>query len=352
MDEQSDSKGSRRPASRRRSCSSKPKKRRSSSSKRSTASHAASSTIRKTYPLRAYASYTIRNKYPGPLQTYDGQSRGEKRLINFSDLTESYLSLVFKEVEEEEAKEKGKILLEEKKSSGLVNKKESKCRAQSPEKEGSSAEKKSSKRCLEKKKESCPEKKKESCVEKKESCPEKKKEICVDPKKSCPEKKEICTEKKESWWSKFFGCEKKKKSCGGGQGQSRSAEEMVRQEICAKRYYEMGLRRSRKDGAPWQSLKHEQKLPFYWTALTGERLRATAYSNFQQSFMRRFRRVQPRASLRRVRFEARTKWYALDRCQRLPFVVQALLYHVSTGAVDLLDQCAVRAKFRKLRGRN
>ncbi|XP_015038607.2 uncharacterized protein [Drosophila pseudoobscura] len=200
MDEQSDSKGSRRPASRRRSCSSKPKKRRSSSSKRSTASHAASSTIRKTYPLRAYASYTIRNKYPGPLQTYDGQSRGEKRLINFSDLTESYLSLVFKEVEEEEAKEKGKILLEEKKSSGLVNKKESKCRAQSPEKEGSSAEKKSSKRCLEKKKESCPEKKKESCVEKKESCPEKKKEICVDPKKSCPEKKEICTEKKESWW--------------------------------------------------------------------------------------------------------------------------------------------------------
>ncbi|XP_017142772.1 uncharacterized protein LOC108156030 isoform X2 [Drosophila miranda] len=201
MDEQSDSKGSHRPASRRRLCPSKPKKRRSCGSKGSTTSHAASSTIRKTYPLRAYASYTIRNKYPGPLQTYDGQARGEKRLINFSDLTESYLSLVFKEVEEEEAKEKGKRLLEEKKSSGLVKEKESKCRGQSPEKkEGSSAEKKSSKQCLEKKKESCPEKKKESCVEKKESCPEKNKEIYVDPKKRCPEKKEICTEKKESWW--------------------------------------------------------------------------------------------------------------------------------------------------------
>ncbi|XP_022214159.2 axoneme-associated protein mst101(1) [Drosophila obscura] len=297
---------------------------------------------KKTYPLLAYHSYTIRNKYPEQLVTYDGQARCEQRLIRISDLTESYLTLVFEQVAEEVRQQRKRRRLERKKRKSCAAKKESKGQAKAkscrkkrssqkcPQKAGSCAEKKSSEKCIEIKNEGCGDKQKECCGEKEMEC-------CAEKRESCGEVKREC-------------CPKKEESCEEEKAQPRSLQAMIRSEIRANRLYEMELCRGRKEGKPWLSLMPREKLPYYCRGLNGERLRATAYSNFQQSFVRRFRQMHPRACPKRVRAETRARWYALDCCQRLPFVMLAFVYHVSTGALDPLDQCAVRAMYRKLKG--
>ncbi|XP_041450475.1 uncharacterized protein LOC111078241 [Drosophila obscura] len=238
---------------------------------------------KKTYPLLAYHSYMIPNSYPGPLVTYDRMARCEMRLMTFSDLTDSYLTLVFDKLAEQEKK---RIGLQRKKGKSCAVKKESKCR------------KKRYHKCTQKPK-------------KRESCPTK--------KKSSAEKKA-------------------------------NLRAMIRSEIRAERLYEMELGRCPKDGKLWLSLMPRQKLPHHCRGHTGERLRATAYSNFQQSFGSRFRQMHPRACRKRVRAETRTRWDALKCDQRVRFVMMALFYHVSTGALDPLDKFAVGAMYRKLKG--
>ncbi|BFF92304.1 uncharacterized protein DMAD_10388 [Drosophila madeirensis] len=347
---------------------------------------------KETYPLLAHHSYTIRNTYPGPLETYDGEARGEKRLICFADLSESYLNLLFNQVEEEERKEKEKEELEKQQKSG-----ESKCQATAKRCRENSRKRspqrnvrfcgEQKKSCGEKKKEGCAEKKKESCEEKKENCAENTKKSCGEVKKEgCAENKEKCVEKKKESCEekKKEGCaEKQKEGCGEvkkencgdnkkeGCAETKNAEEstkkeenceeqktetrnfraMIKQETNAQRLYEKGLRRKGcQNGKAWQCLLPREKLTYYWRVRTGEQLRPTAYSNFKQGFVKRFRKMHPRAGSKRVRAETRTQWYALERSQREPFVMQALVYHVSTGELDPLDQCSVREMYTRLKG--
>ncbi|XP_034126976.1 uncharacterized protein LOC117582968 isoform X2 [Drosophila guanche] len=272
----------------------------------------------KTYPLLSHHSYTIRNTYPGPLETYDGEARGEKRLICFADLSESYLDLLFNQVEEEERKDKEKEKLEKQQKS---------CESKGQP---------TAKRCRENSRERSPQRNVRFCGEKKKSCGEKQKEGCAEKtKKNCAEvKKEGCAE----------NCEEQKT-------EHRNFRAMIQQETKAQRLYEKGLlKKGCQNGKAWQCLLPREKLTYYWRVRTGEQLRPTAYSSFKQGFVKRFRKMHPRAGSKRVRAETRTQWYALERSQREPFVMQALVYHVSTGELDPVDQCAVREMYTKLKG--
>jgi len=83
--------------------------------------------------------------------------------------------------------------------------------------------------------------------------------------------------------------------------------------------------------------------------LTGDDLKETPYENFSESFTRSFREAFPSVKDLSLKNEKRIAWCSMDRSQRMPFILQALLYQVAMGAIDPEDHCAVRELFNKLR---
>ncbi|EDV90582.1 uncharacterized protein LOC6569723 [Drosophila grimshawi] len=103
------------------------------------------------------------------------------------------------------------------------------------------------------------------------------------------------------------------------------------------------------ESSNWDGLKPMQKLSFFWQALTGHKLRSTPYANFKQIIRRRYLKSRPQVCERRLRVLARRYWLCLSSKDRVPFNLQALLYHVSTGDVDPFDHCAVRVLLNRWR---
>ncbi|KAH8363658.1 hypothetical protein KR084_012766 [Drosophila pseudotakahashii] len=282
-------------------------------------------------------SYTIRHEYPGPLITYDGEARCEPRFIRFSDLNQSTLDLIFKDCKEEEDEiEEEDLDMEE----------------------------------------HCEEKKKR-CTEYKDSC--KKKPRCKVNFKgkrnsgcqtTFPIDKDCFVECSEDDLDQKGGFNKKllyflkslfpkrklnQSRLSGGEEESSgfdesppTEEELKELDNCAKALYENYIS-SIKNLPSWESLKPAAKLGFQWRALTGEELKETPYENFCADFTKSFREAFPSATDSRLRAMRKNTWGRMDSCQRLPFILQALLYQVAIGAIDPDDHCAVRELFHKLR---
>ncbi|XP_064550734.1 uncharacterized protein LOC135436894 [Drosophila montana] len=146
-----------------------------------------------------------------------------------------------------------------------------------------------------------------------------------------------------------------KKSCKPLSACEKLTEQQIQQlERCGKELHQITVSRlcagdDQRTKPTWQSLKPIQKFCFYWQALTGHELRPTPYENFKEIFMRRYVKECPQASVRRLRTVVQRTWRRMKGEQRVPFNLYALLYHVSTGAVDPFDHCAVRVLLNRWR---
>ncbi|XP_017000498.2 uncharacterized protein [Drosophila takahashii] len=288
--------------------------------------------------LVTHPSYTIRHEYPGPLITYDGEERCEPRLIRFSDLNRSTLDLIFKAYKEENDEMNEEELdmeehCEEKKKRSTECKdpckKKPRCKVKFQEKRNS--------RCQTTfpRDEDCFEEYSEDASEQKEGFNKKLLYFIktLFPKRKCLSQSRLSGGKEES---------------SGFDESPPTKEEIKELDNCAKAFYEDYIL-SIKNLPSWESLKPAAKLRFQWKALTGEDLKETPYENFSADFTRSFREAFPAASDSRLRIKRKNTWYRMDRCQRLPFILQALLYQVAIGALDPEDHCAVRELFHKLR---
>ncbi|EDV53031.2 uncharacterized protein Dere_GG11915 [Drosophila erecta] len=233
-------------------------------------------------------SYTIRHQYPGPLVTYDGEARCEPRFIRISDLNCSTMELIFQAYGDDEDEMAG--IFEENIEMGEncgKSKKNFGCQASLPTEDD-----------------------------------------CIDSALNC----RLNGGKEESGFEDYSATRK----------QLRALEDQ------ARGIYETYVE-SFPNSPSWDILKPAQKLRFQWKALTGDDLMETPYENFTLSFSRGFLETFPFASGTTVQNEQRIAWCNLDRCQRMPFILQALLYQVASGAIDPEDHCAVREHFHKLR---
>ncbi|KAH8383933.1 hypothetical protein KR009_011370 [Drosophila setifemur] len=236
-----------------------------------------------------YPSYEIRNKYPGPLITYDGEERCEPRLIRFSDLSGKNGNSIIKDCFGTEAE----------------NSEESNEESEEEEEEDSNSN------------EEFNEEAQEHLLQLvKNIFPGGNRKTNGSPQKCCsPE-------------------------------EAPPSDKMNRHDLCAKKLYEICIRNI-PNSLPWNCLKPEQKLRFQWKAIVGDDLQETPYGNFRLGFIRNFRKAFPRASSHRLRTEMRLQWCHMERSNRLPFILQALLYHVSTGHLDPQDHCAIRGLFNR-----
>lgn len=246
--------------------------------------------------LVTHPSYTIRQHYPGPLITYDGEARCEPRFIRFSDLTLSTMELIFNAYGDNDDD-----------GTDEMNEMDEVC---------------------------------EKKVDVEEKCDKQREEpACGNPRK-------------------IFGCQTNAPmhNCrlNGGREESDLADDsLVDKELRAledraRGIYEIHIE-SFPDSPSWDCLKPAEKLRFQWKASTGDDLMKSPYENFALSFTRSFLEAFPLATCATVRKEEKIAWCKLDRCQRMPFILQALLYHVAIGAIDPEDHCAVRELFHKLR---
>ncbi|XP_016950887.1 uncharacterized protein LOC108025130 [Drosophila biarmipes] len=278
-------------------------------------------------------SYTIRHKYPGPLVTYDGEARCEPRLIRFSDLNSSQLGLIFEAYEEVDD----------------INEKQVK---NCPEEEDPCEEKPRS-RVTFKEEPKCSNKKRnfgcQASYTLEDECSEEDSEDSNDQREGFNTTlvyflKGLFPQKK---------CSNKSRLAGGKEKPDfdenpASDKELEKLEDSAKAIYDDYITSTCKS-ASWNSLKPAAKLRFQWKALTGDDLKETPYENFSASFTRSFREAFPSAKAASLRNEKRLAWCHMDRSQRMPFILQALLYQVAMGAIDPDDHCAVRELFHKLR---
>lgn len=99
----------------------------------------------------------------------------------------------------------------------------------------------------------------------------------------------------------------------------------------------------------WESLLPIQKFSYYWLAETGNQLRPTPYKNFKEHFNKQYLKMYPGTSKRELRKLMRFHWRCLASEERVPFNLHALLFHVSTGAVNPNDDCAVRVLLNRWR---
>ncbi|XP_039493354.1 uncharacterized protein LOC120452938 [Drosophila santomea] len=274
--------------------------------------------------LVTHPSYTIRHHYPGPLVTYDGEARCEPRFIRIFDLNRSTMELLFQAYEDDEDEMDG-IFEEE----------------------------------LEIRENSCEQKEEPKCSKSKKNfgCQanipkESRSKVYLEDEK---EKKGLKT-KLLYYLNNIFAPRKSVQNCRlpGGKAEcdleddSPTEEELQELEDQARCTYKAYIE-SFPDSPSWDSLKPAQKLRFQWKAFTGDDLMETPYENFTLSFGRSFLKTFPFASRTTVQNEQRIAWCNLDRCQRMPFILQALLYQVASGAIDPEDHCAVREHFHKLR---
>lgn len=139
-------------------------------------------------------------------------------------------------------------------------------------------------------------------------------------------------------------------------GENLTKERLKQLDQCSRILHERFIQRQTDEGNKvstssihWESLQPMQKFCFYWQALTGHVLHATPYENFKDIFIRRYRRKCPRGSISHLRGEVRRCWQCLKSEERVPYNLNALLYHVSTGQVDPFDHCAVRVLLNRWR---
>ncbi|XP_017039428.1 uncharacterized protein LOC108086876 [Drosophila ficusphila] len=304
-------------------------------------------------------SYTIRHEYPGPLVTYDGEERCEPRLIRFSDLSRSKVDVLLQDCSGEEVGESSEEEEEpEFDSCCSENKKHAPGKQDFGKKKPGRNRKESlkeSQQPIVKKK--CSQKacKKESRQERDFGC-----QTISSKEDICPEEDSQNEEKPDTYsllnfvrtlFPKRKCLINSNQSCGEEEFLNEcppTEEEMKEQEDRARALYEKCVGQSN-HAVSWESLEPAMKLRFQWKAFTGDDLKETPYDNFCVSFTRSFCNTFPWATGRTARAERQTTWCNLNRCERLPFILQALLYQVASGAVDPEDHCAVRELFHKLR---
>ncbi|XP_017131048.1 uncharacterized protein LOC108148521 [Drosophila elegans] len=272
-------------------------------------------------------SYTIRHHYPGPLITYDGEERCEPRLIRFSDLSCSKLEEILKDIkDEDEENEKCEEICEEEPENQCPDQEDIKLTPENEEKGCQTSQ--SVETCW-------PQEDSEN-----ELSEESNARLLHFVKNLFPKRK----------------CMKNYRLSGGKDVASDisinknppTEEELANHEHRARAIYENYVEEL--PNAPsWKSLKPAEKLRFQWKALTGDELKETPYENFRLTFDRSFQKTYPWASNCTVRTEGRITWCNLDRDERMPFILQALLYQVASGAIDPEDHCAVRKLFHKMR---
>ncbi|XP_016981022.2 uncharacterized protein LOC108046001 [Drosophila rhopaloa] len=291
-------------------------------------------------------SYTIRHHYPGPLITYDGEERCEPRLIRFSDLSCSKVEEILRDCKDEDDDNEECIELCEEDHDPNEN-----CGEQyKPCSEVINACKKEPSPCefiCQKESQSFPENQEKGCQTSQsiEDCCLKENSEDRITEKSNAElmylvrnlfPKRICR----------LNAGKEESSETSLEGNSPKEEEVRDNEDRARAIYENQIGPF---GTSWESLKPAEKLRFQWKAFTGDELKECPYDNFRDTFNRNFRKTNPWATGRTVKTERRTAWSNLERCQRMPFILQSLLYQVTIGAIDPEDHCAVRELFHKLR---
>ncbi|XP_043655512.1 uncharacterized protein LOC122621641 [Drosophila teissieri] len=272
--------------------------------------------------LVTHPSYTIRHQYPGPLVTYDGEARCEPRFIRISDLNWSTMELIFQAYGDDEDEMDG--ICEEELENSCEQKEEQKC-SKSKKNFGCQANIPIADDCT---------------------------EVYLEDEQ---EKKGLKT-KLLYFLNKIFAPRKSVHNCRQSGGKEEcdleddlpTEEELQELEDQARCTYETYIE-SFPNSPSWNSLKPAQKLRFQWKAFTGDDLMETPYENFTLSFGKSFLKTFPFASATTVKTEQRIAWCNLDRCQRMPFMLQALLYQVASGAIDPEDHCAVREHFHKLR---
>lgn len=236
-------------------------------------------------------SYTIRHNYPKRLVTYDAEEIGEPRLIRMSTLTESARDLFMTNCtnnETQEIRDEIKAIKVNKVERNLQNKEHyEKCHVNN----------------------------------------NKEKDKLVD-----------------DFLKSMFP------------GESLTKERLKQLDQCSKILHERFVQRQTDEGnivsttsMKWESLQPMHKFCFYWQALTGHVLHPTPYENFKDIFIRRYRRKCPRCSIRHLKGEVRRCWHCLKSEERVPYNLNAFLYHVSTGQVDPFDHCAVRVLLNRWR---
>ncbi|KAH8247305.1 hypothetical protein KR038_002011, partial [Drosophila bunnanda] len=270
-------------------------------------------------------SYTIRHKYPGPLRTYDGEELCEPRLIRLLDLKPSQLDLILSMCEGQDA---GKLECE-------------------PD-EGKTTEETCTDPSEEVKEEINEEIYEETHKENDEKAP--KETPDVKDEQRCNSEREEDLKKYES--QIFVNLLPKQKSsiklesiCSDNLP---TPEQLIRMELRARTLYEISA--CQDPCAPsWESLNSTEKLRFHWQAHTGLKLQETPFDNFQQCYLRNRPKNGPKMGIRQIRSDLKFQWCYMDRSERMPFIVQALLYQVSMGAINPSDHCAVREFFQKVK---
>ncbi|XP_023036488.1 uncharacterized protein LOC6651234 [Drosophila willistoni] len=274
-----------------------------------------------------YPSYTIRHKYPKRLVTYDGEGSCEPRLIRFSDLSESDLDAF-------------------------------KCQGK---KGGKKEPKKCSYECGHPKKMDTEEDDSDVDEDECEDGNENDEDQMEDDE--CEEEEEDeCQDEDKFDLINFIKNLTNPKSTTDRQsaGQDCSNEAPPNEDFFlklqqkAKVLYQNWLRcnQAQEQASPetfWDSMTPAHQLRFYWTAYTGEELQSTPIENFSQCYKKDFTQRNPCDSMKKLQSEVRRHWACMKRCRRMPFIFQAVIYHISVNDVDPNDDCALRDLFNKFR---
>lgn len=258
-----------------------------------------------------------RHSYPKRLVTYDAEEIGEPRLIRMSDLTESVMDLMMPNCKRRKTQDEDECEEDE----DECGENEDECQAANQVKAEVN-----------------------STIHEKynDECKQMNVEVGED---ECEEKeKEETNQAACNFLKSFFP------------GENFNEERLKQLEQCSKILYERFLQRQTEEGIEvssvkikWESLKPMQKFCFYWQTLTGHVLHATPFENFKDIFIRRYRRKCPRGRERDLRGVVRRCWRCLKSEERVPFNLNALLYHVSTGKVDPFNHGAVRMLLNRWR---
>ncbi|KAH8232526.1 hypothetical protein KR032_008636 [Drosophila birchii] len=258
-------------------------------------------------------SYTIRNSYPGPLRTYDGEERCEPRLIRLSDLKSDEIDFILSLCDDQEETEL-------------------KCETD----EGESCEETSTEICEENPKEINEVKQEPNEINE------------VKEEQSCSSEEDL-----KKFESQIFinMLPQQKKSitlesiCSDDLP---TTEQLIRMELRARTLYEVATCQD-PCAPPWECLESTQKLRFHWQAYAGVKLQEAPFDNFRQSYLKNRPKNCPKMGVRQIKSQLERHWCNMDRSQRMPFIVQSLLYQVSMGAINPRDDCAVREFFRKVK---
>ncbi|XP_030370882.1 uncharacterized protein LOC115621388 [Scaptodrosophila lebanonensis] len=338
-----------------------------------------------------HPSYTIRHSYPGRVVTYDAEAINEPRCIRESDLQGSLMNTILEKVgncedKEPTTREEDESLFdriyeehhatrnacpscckkEEKKRDECCKAEEDEEDQEGEEDEGDEDEEEEGED-EEEEEENEDEEECDNCAQNTNCVP--KKTFKTPCAKKCKPKRRIqcplkagkqmkqpchaaasCKPQKASMLGTvkevltgLFSCQEK--SCCKKEKDESKLKDI---DACAKKRYEACLS-SCQDTPSWEELTPAQKLRYHWLILTSEEPRRTPFENFCQWYVKNLRSDYPRGGARRKRCEARMYWRAFGHCERLPFILLSLIYHVVNDKIDVCDHCAVRDFFAKHR---